>query len=250
MRPFSYALAALGLALALVTPLAAQTAPTVATRDDPQLGTILTDAAGWTLYLYTRDEPGVSNCYDQCAVNWPPLLVEGQPTAVAGLPGTLDVTIRRDGARQVTYDGWPLYYWINDTQPGDTLGQNVGGVWFVINPAPAAPAAGPMVTTRNDPRHGPILTDQDGWVLYLYTRDEPGVSNCYDQCAVNWPPLLVTGPPAGAAGLPGTLDVTIRRDGTQQVTYNGMPLYYWINDTQPGDTTGHEVGGVWFVVSP
>jgi len=119
--------------------------------------------------------------------------------------------------------------------------------------APAAQPAAPQptVTTATDAKLGTILTDNKGMTLYLYTKDEPNVSNCYDQCAQNWPPLLVTtGSPVAAAGLAGMLGLTTRKDGSKQVTYNGVPLYYWVKDTKPGETTGQGVGNVWFVVPP
>jgi predicted lipoprotein with Yx(FWY)xxD motif len=115
----------------------------------------------------------------------------------------------------------------------------------VINPASAA-----TLTTRADAELGDILVDPRGMTLYLYTRDEPGVSNCYDQCATRWPPLLTDSAPTGPDGLATGLGTTNRNDGTQQVTYNGVPLYYWMNDTKPGDATGQNVGGVWFIVNP
>lgn len=123
------------LLLALVPGVLAQEV-TVQVSEHPELGTILTDGEGMTLYMYTRDEENVSNCYDQCAVNWPPLLVgEGsEPVAGEGLTGELGVIDRTDGGRQVTYNAMPLYYWLQDSQPGDATGQGVGGVWFVIGP--------------------------------------------------------------------------------------------------------------------
>ena len=88
-----------------------------------------------TLYLFTKDEPGVSNCYNQCAEHWPPLLAEGDTIAgcrFGRFPTRHDRAHRRHD--QVTYNGWPLYYWYKDTAPGDTTGQDVGDVWFVRHP--------------------------------------------------------------------------------------------------------------------
>jgi predicted lipoprotein with Yx(FWY)xxD motif len=78
------------------------------------------------------------------------------------------------------------------------------------------------------------------------------MSNCSDQCALNWPPLLVQAGEMPVAGfeVTGELGVIERQDETLQVTYNGMPLYYWIDDAAAGDTTGHGVNDVWFVVEP
>ena len=101
-----------------------------------ELGDFLIGPDGMTLYLFTNDSENLSACYDGCAVAWPPLLVaEGEePTAGEGVTGELGVITRDDGGLQVTYDGIPLYYWINDVVPGDATGQNVREVWFVISP--------------------------------------------------------------------------------------------------------------------
>jgi predicted lipoprotein with Yx(FWY)xxD motif/plastocyanin len=96
----------------------------------------LVDAKGMTLYLFLNDTPNTSNCYDACAQNWPPLLVTGSPVAGDGLDGAkLGTTARTDGTTQVTYNGWPLYYFAADKLAGDTNGQDVKQVWYVISPA-------------------------------------------------------------------------------------------------------------------
>ncbi len=99
------------------------------------LGTFLTDAKGMTLYIFLNDEPGKSNCYNGCAQNWPPLLTEDAPVAGESVDASLlGTTERTDGSTQVTYNGYPLYYWVHDAVPGDTNGQGVKDVWFVISP--------------------------------------------------------------------------------------------------------------------
>jgi predicted lipoprotein with Yx(FWY)xxD motif len=99
-------------------------------------GIWLTDSAGRTLYLYTRDKGTKSECYGACANLWPPLTATG-PVTISGkytVPRDLGVTTRTDGTKQVTYGGHPLYYYAGDTAPGQTEGQGVGGVWFLIGP--------------------------------------------------------------------------------------------------------------------
>ena len=86
-----------------------------------------------------------------------------------------------------------------------------------------------------------VLTDTNGMTLYTYDKDTAGVTNCYDKCAVNWPPLIAD---AGAAA-DGDFTLVDRTDGTKMWAYKGMPLYLWIKDTKPGDTTGDMVGQVW-----
>lgn len=109
---------------------------TVNVVDNPEYGKILVNSQGMTLYLYTKDTPNTSNCYDKCATNWPPLIVTGTPTGGVDIDSAkLETTKRTDGSMQVTYNGWPLYTYISDKAPGDTTGQNVGSVWFVLSPA-------------------------------------------------------------------------------------------------------------------
>jgi predicted lipoprotein with Yx(FWY)xxD motif len=88
-----------------------------------------------TLYIYTKDTPGVSNCSGGCATAWPPLLVAAgaTPTADSKFTGKLGTIQRADGTTQVTVNGMPVYYYAKDKNPGDAVGQKVGGVWFVID---------------------------------------------------------------------------------------------------------------------
>ncbi len=112
----------------------APSATTVKVAQSASLGNILVDANGMTLYTFKNDQPGVSNCTGNCATTWPPLTVPSgtQPTAPSGVPGRLATIQRSDGGTQVTYDGMPLYRYAPDTKPGDTIGQGVGNVWFVV----------------------------------------------------------------------------------------------------------------------
>jgi len=111
---------------------AAAAATPVLKMADSALGSVLVDDKGMTLYLFTKDTPGTSACTGQCLVNWPPVL--GAPKAGTGVDDSkLGSFTRADGRVQATYGGWPLYYWIKDTKAGDTTGQKVQGVWFVLN---------------------------------------------------------------------------------------------------------------------
>ena len=114
--------------------------------EDSAFGPILTDGNGNTLYVFLPDDQGPSTCYDDCAANWPALLAEGE-VEVGGNdedPTDLDLlgtTERDDGAMQVTYNGWPLYHFGGDQAPGDTNGQGVSEVWYVVSPE-GAPVTG------------------------------------------------------------------------------------------------------------
>jgi len=103
--------------------------------EDSSLGTILTDSDGNTLYVFLADTGGESTCYEDCADTWPALEAPGELKAGDGVEASLlDTTERTDGTLQVTYNGMPLYYFANDQQPGDTNGQGIGEVWYVVSP--------------------------------------------------------------------------------------------------------------------
>jgi predicted lipoprotein with Yx(FWY)xxD motif len=102
---------------------------------ESDLGTILVDAEGRTLYVFANDEPGVSNCEDNCATTWPPLAADGDPTAGGEAEESeLDTIERGDETEQVTYNDQPLYHFSGDEAAGDTNGQGVGGNWWVVGP--------------------------------------------------------------------------------------------------------------------
>ena len=105
----------------------------VATSD---LGDILVDGEGRTLYMFKPDTAGDSTCYDDCETNWPPLTVTGDITVGEGLDAALFTTTERtDGSTQVKAGAWPLYYFANDAAAGDVNGQGQGDVWYVVSPA-------------------------------------------------------------------------------------------------------------------
>jgi len=100
---------------------------------DSPLGQILVDAEGFTLYLFTNDEGGQSACTGGCAETWPPVEAPDDPAVGEGLDESLVGAIERDdGSMQLTYGDAPLYRYSPDGSPGDTTGQGVGGVWFVV----------------------------------------------------------------------------------------------------------------------
>ena len=100
---------------------------------DSDLGSILVDGDGMTLYLFESDTGDTSTCSGDCAATWPPLIADA-PTAGEGVDeALLGTTTRDDGEVQVTYDGHPLYGFASDQAPGDTEGQGVGEVWFVVD---------------------------------------------------------------------------------------------------------------------
>lgn len=99
---------------------------------ESDLGVILVDGDGFTLYAFTPDSDGESTCYDQCAEIWPAAPGDSEVSSEldAGMFGTTD---RTDGSSQITVNGLPLYRYTPDANPGDTNGQGVNDVWFVVD---------------------------------------------------------------------------------------------------------------------
>nr|WP_225884658.1 SCO0930 family lipoprotein [Streptomyces sp. fd1-xmd] len=236
-----------------------------------QLGSVLTDSAGLTLYRFDKDtaKPPKSNCEGDCAKTWP-VVAAGDVTAAAGMdPALLGEVVRADGSKQLTVAGWPAYRFNKDAKPGDINGQGVGGVWFAFAPdgkkaakaapaeaAPAAPAgageAAPGLSVAKDPKLGEHIVDGKGMTVYRFKKDTawPMVSNCTGDCLAKWPVV----PPVDKANAKGITEknyrVMDRPDGKQQQTVDCWPIYTFSGDKKPGDTNGQGVGGTWYAVSP
>jgi predicted lipoprotein with Yx(FWY)xxD motif len=270
----------------LAPTLAPTTAPAVAGPDSPaminvatdaKLGKFLVDGKGMTLYMFKKDALDKSNCSGGCLKAWPPLLSKGTPAFGAGVDDSRLGTITlADGTLQVTYNHMPLYYYVQDKAVGDITGQDVGNVWFVVSPdgtvvtgavaqggaygaapaptattAPVMAATSMTVTVVTNASLDKFLVDDKGMSLYLFTKDTPGKSNCSGGCLVNWPPLLTKGAPAAGMGVTASKLGTITlADGSLQVTYNNLPLYYYAGDKTAGDVNGQGIGNNWFVVAP
>jgi predicted lipoprotein with Yx(FWY)xxD motif len=107
---------------------------------DSRYGKVIWDGRGYALYAFTRDRRGgPSQCYGACARAWPVYYSKGALRAGSGIKRSLLGTVRRrDGRRQITYNGWPLYYYVDENRPGLILCQNVnefGGLWLVVRPS-------------------------------------------------------------------------------------------------------------------
>ncbi|TMF59939.1 MAG: hypothetical protein E6I16_07930 [Chloroflexi bacterium] len=117
--------------------------------------------------------------------------------------------------------------------------------------ATPAPVASPVVLAQVVGSMGTLLVAaSNGHTLYTFNSDTPGVSNCKGGCTSTWPPLSVPAgtTPVGGAGVTGQLGTISRDDGSLQVTYKGLPLYFFHSDSKPGDTNGNYTG--WRLVKP
>jgi predicted lipoprotein with Yx(FWY)xxD motif len=139
---------------------AAAPSPTVLKMTIASYGPVLTDAKGFVLYTYTADEPGGPGCTGACLKLWPPLLLPaGQPAPIAG-PGVSGLgTVAKPEGTEVTYEGLPLYTYLNDTRPGQVTGQDLvdsGGTWILATVG--SPAAASSTTTSTSPTTQPSVT--------------------------------------------------------------------------------------------
>ena len=104
-------------------------------------------------------------------------------------------------------------------------------------------APGVVVGSASTPSFGIVLTGPNGMTLYTHAGDTPTTSSCTGSCATAWPPLETKGQPTAQANVTGPLGTLTRPDGATQVTYRGLPLYYWQGDTKAGDVTGQGIDG-------
>ncbi|MEU5367299.1 SCO0930 family lipoprotein [Streptomyces sp. NPDC005925] len=224
---------------------------------DAELGTVMTDGVGLTLYRFDQDtaRPPVSNCEGDCAETWPPVPADDAEAGAGIDKALLGETTRSDGGRQLTVAGWPAYRYVKDVNAGDVKGQGVGGTWFALTPdgGKARSADRPGLSTRQDPELGELVVDGDGMTVYRFLKDEAWpkpVSACTGVCLDKWPVVA----PVAADDTEGlekkSLMSFARPDGVKQQTVDCWPVYTFTGDKKPGDINGQGVGGTWYAVSP
>jgi predicted lipoprotein with Yx(FWY)xxD motif len=145
----------IGVGAAMAATTAATTSKgTVDVVMSSKYGMVLVNASGRTLYRYTPDKKGKSNCSGQCATYWPPLMAKGNATAGTGANAKLVGTIKRGSGLQVTYAGWPLYTYVGDKKAGQMTGEGSEKTWYVVSTAGALvkkAVAGTNSTTTTTP---------------------------------------------------------------------------------------------------
>ncbi|MFI9803036.1 SCO0930 family lipoprotein [Streptomyces sp. NPDC052301] len=224
---------------------------------NPNLGNVLTDGSGLTLYRFDKDtaNPPQSNCSGTCATTWPPVPAD-DASAGAGVDKSLlgEVT-RPDGTKQLTIGGWPAYRYAKDASAGDVNGQGVNGTWFALAPdgKKAKLSDLPGLSVRKDPKLGDVVVDKNGMTVYRFLKDKAwpkSVSNCTGACLEKWPAVApVKTEDTQGVKKKGLMGFT-RPDGVKQMTVNCWPIYTFSGDKAPGDTNGQGVGGTWYAVSP
>jgi predicted lipoprotein with Yx(FWY)xxD motif len=214
------------------------------------LGRVLVDAHGKTLYMWAHDKSSKSTCYGDCAEYWPPLVSKARPTATAGANSRLLGTSRRnDGRLQVTYAGHPLYYFVKDTKPGQTNGEGLtgfGGRWDPVSAAgkavrqgaggeygnPAAPLQASIISPAPGDSAGVGGTFSVEVALQARTAQANSMLAGYT-AAFNDPskPTFHPGPNAAAPGLVVLLSTTPTIAGTPlQGANTNLAGVFQIND--------------------
>ena len=238
---------------------------TVQIGSSASFGSYLENGTGFTLYMFGADKPGngTSTCAGACAVAWPPFYASS-PNLPSGLSSSSFSTITRsDGAKQTTYNGWPLYYFATDKSAGSTAGEGVnhfGGMWYAIPPTMKQSGGqiigGPSysIGVAYKPSIGIYLTNSTGFTLYFRSTDTPksGTTTCNtDVCEKNWP-AFYTSALTLAPGLQisATFDTITPYNSTKIVTFDGYALFYWMGDKSPGDTLGQGVGHFYVATAP
>ncbi|TQK50585.1 putative lipoprotein with Yx(FWY)xxD motif [Streptomyces sp. SLBN-118] len=257
---------------------AAKPAGQLAVWDSKELGKVVTDSAGFTLYRFDKDtaSPPKSNCEGQCAKTWPVVAAGGASAAPGIDPSLIGEVTRSDGSKQLTIGGWAMYRYAKDTKPGDAKGQGVGGTWFASAPDGKKAAGGAGgggggseygdggeaeggeqadlagLSVRKDPKLGEIIVDKNGMTVYRFKKDSawPMKSACTGECLKKWPVVA----PVDKNDTEGIIKkgfVTFNRpDGIKQQSIDCWPIYTFAGDAKPGDTNGQGVGGTWYAVSP
>ncbi|WP_243414909.1 hypothetical protein [Flagellimonas aquimarina] len=241
---------------------------TVQLRSDGTFGNILTNADGFSLYFFSVDSKGDSNCIDGCRTNWPVFYTENL-TLDNGLEASDFGSITRsDGDKQTTYKGWPLYLFSNDNTVSDVNGDGVGSVWYVAKPDYSVMMSQAQLVGRDSngvetnltSTYQPgdeqtfYMTDDEGNTLYRFINDTNSANNFTNADFSNngvWPVFeeqLQNVPSILDANDFGSIDVF----GRNQLTYKGWPLYYFGQDAQRGDNfgVGFPVAGVWPILNP
>lgn len=259
----------------------------LAVREIANVGSVVTDSAGATLYRFDKDtaKPPTSRCDGDCATAWP-VVPADDASASAGIDAAmLGSVLRSDGTRQLTLGGWPVYRYAKDGGPGEAKGEGVGGTWHALasdgkkaidkkgaetagntgetgdagntgntensdNAEEGGKSAGELSVSA-DAKLGKILVDGQGRTLYRFDKDSawPMKFGCLGACLDTWNPAAAVDK-SKVSGIKSQLVGSVKRpDGTEQLTIDCWPVYLFTGDTEPGQTNGHNKQGLWFAVT-
>ena len=206
-----------------------------------EFGEIISDANRMSLYIFANDVSGESNCNDGCLNAWPVFYMEDVAVGEGLELADFSTITRADGAKQTTYQGWPLYYFASDESPSDVKGDGVGSVWFGAKVDYSLAVAKQNI----DDTDVSYLVDAEGKSLYFFENDSENTSNCAGGCLSAYPSFQVKDELILPSLLKSSEFSTINRtDGTTQLTFKGRPLYYFSDDNGRGDISG-SIADLW-----
>jgi predicted lipoprotein with Yx(FWY)xxD motif len=221
---------------------------TIVLEQKDGIGSYLADGNRKTLYYFAKDSINISTCDQACQAVWPLYYAEN-----INIPNSLNKAdfgqiVNTEGKKQTTYKGWPLYYYEPDKNPGDTLGEGVNDVWFVLTD--------PFYTVMilNKESIGNYFTDSKGIALYYSTKDLRGTettdpkSNCIGSCAQTWPIFstekIIVPPLIDAENFQ-------KMQTGGQISYLGWPLYYYLpDDNNSENIKGNNINNSWYLAKP
>jgi predicted lipoprotein with Yx(FWY)xxD motif len=248
--------------------------PTIQLKTSATLGTYLSDSVGYTLYYFSNDFDGNSNCTGGCLNVWP-IYFAGDNLTQDKLPSTLDIAdfgtiTTATGLKQTTYKTWPLYYYaplVNGTNtresPAETKGEGVGNIWFVAKPDYTIMEVNAQLIGNNGKTYKSDYTvgtgktlyfsDMKGVTLYAFSQDSFNINKYTKPDFSNNPtwPLYETNKIVVPSTLDKSLFGSINVFGKPQLTYKGWPIYYFGPDSMKrGLNKGVSVpnAGVWPVI--
>ncbi|MDO9324759.1 MAG: hypothetical protein Q7T80_07345, partial [Methanoregula sp.] len=199
---------------------------------------------GKTLYYFANDVVGseTSACTGTCADTWPPFAPGIVRVSSPLYQSDFGTSTRADGRQQITYNGLRLYTYTADLKAGDVNGENVNKIWFAATPFEE-------ILIARSPALGSYLTDSKGKTLYYFIQDTPGNSTLRGQSLTEFPAFN-----ARLFSYPQSLNsadftAVSRPDGIPQLAYKGMPLYYYVEDKNPGDTLAQKYSTDFFAAN-
>lgn len=249
------------------------------------IGTVVTGGNHHTVYVFDLDHQGTrkSACTGACLRAWRPVTFSGTARTHVRAPG-ITAVVRTIPAghhrRQLTVDGWPLYYYVADTAAGQFNGRGSGGVWWPVSPdgsrikvipvdppvgtttppagasyAMATRSAAAAVLRTHRSSLGTIVVGAHGRTAYVFDLDHAGThtSACTGACLRAWTKLTFRGTArsrVAVSGVTGRVGSIPAGTGLRQVTLDGWPLYYFVGDSAAGQVNGQASGGTWWVLRP
>lgn len=203
--------------------------------DKAEIGEVISDANGMSLYIFSKDVSGESNCTEACLNAWPVFYMEDLAVTEGLELSDFSTITRADGAKQTTYQGWPLYYFASDVNPSDVKGEGVGSVWYAAKVDYTLNLAKQNVAGQELT----YLVDAKGNSLYYFDNDTENESSCFGDCLLAYPSFQASSDLVIPSLLSDTQFSSFERtDGTSQLAFNGKPLYYFSEDSGRGDISG------------